>query len=178
MPHIVDIYTESVYENLKPLYANWEPTKPVALGDFGLVKGRAFLTLGNVSSRGIAIDQRSDVRRDQKYFASEGNTEVAFHGKGSVPVSGVINAKATLEVKFSSEKAVFFNAADCAYSMIADKVALGGAVMQQFEAGKWEREWAIVTDLITAGSTTIAVSGSGSGSLTLEAQGNVPQIDL
>jgi hypothetical protein len=178
MPAIAQIYTESVYDNLKPLYANWDPGRPVQLGDYGTVQDRNFMYLGNVSQLGIAFDKRADPRRDHKYFASKGATDVTFHAKGSAPVGGAVNAKASLQVQFSSEEGVFFNAAQCEYVMVADKVALGVEIMRRLDAGEWKKQWAIVTDLVNSGSTTIAVSGASSAEIAFEAEGEVPQIDL
>lgn len=178
MSGVVRIYTDAVYENLKPLYANWEPGKPLQLGDFGTMRDNTFITLGNIADLGLKFSERVDTTKDHKYFASEDSTEVKFHAKGSIPVSGVVNATASLEVNFASKNAVFFNAADCEYFMVANKVELGKAVMALYERKSWKREWAVVTDLIQAGASTIAISGSNSSSIVFEATGNVERINL
>lgn len=178
MSSIAEIYTEAVYDNLKPLYGNWEPGRPVKLGDFGLLRGRIFIYLGNIEERGISFQTRTDPAKDQKYFSSAGDTQINFYAKGSVTSSGVVNEKARVEIRFSSRKAVFFNAAGCSYTMIADKVALGRRVMDLFRRGEWQREWAIVTDLVEAESTTLAVSGADQAAIAFEATSDVPYIDL
>jgi hypothetical protein len=86
--------------------------------------------------------------------------------------------KASLQIDFSSEEAVFFNAAECAYDMIEDKAALGTEVIQRFKSNTWDREWAVITDIVNAGSTTIAVSGGTTSSVVFQASGKVPQINL
>src|SRR5262249_26921849 len=88
------------------------------------------------------------------------------------------NAKATLEIGFSSEDAVFFNAAGCVFHSVAKKMALGKELMKRYAAGEWKREWVIITDIIKAGATTIVVSGGSNASIVLEATGDVNQIDL
>jgi hypothetical protein len=177
MAEIVEIYTRAVHQSLEPLYANWEPTLPVQLGDFGPVRNDRLVHLGNIGSLGIVFATRSSALKDQKTFGSKGTTEVKFNAKGTIPVEGVV-PKASLEVAFSSEEAVFFNAAECNYTMIEDKILLGRGVMERFEAGAWRREWAIVTNLVHSGSTTLAVSGGKSASIVFEATAEVPQIDL
>jgi hypothetical protein len=62
--------------------------------------------------------------------------------------------------------------------MIEDKAALSAEIMKQFAAGTWDREWAVITDIVNAGATTIAVSGGTTSSVVFQASGNVPQIDL
>jgi len=178
MSSIVEIYTNAVYDNLNPLYANWEPGRPIQLGDFGVMRSRTFICLGNISDFGMTFSKRTDPATSNKFFASQDTAEVKFHAKGAAPVSGVVNVKATLEVNFSSQDAVFFNAADCEYTMIANKVALGKAVMAKYEQDEWQREWIVVTDLVKAGATTVVVSGARTASIVLEATGDVERINL
>lgn len=185
---ISEIYTKSIYDNLKPLYANWDPRKPVQLGDFGVMRDCTFIYLGNISQFSkdfpqLKFTERSSPTTDHKSFSSKGTTEVKFNAKGSVSVGGVVNVKPTLEVNFSSEESTFFNAAECQYSMIADKVSLSNTIMDMYhkrdgEKRKWEREWAVVTDLVKAGSTTIAISGGSSASIVFETTGDVESINL
>lgn len=177
MSSIAEIYTDVVYDNLKPLYANWEPGRPLELGDLGVMRDRTFSYLGNIRDLGITISERTDPASDHKFFASEGTTEVKLHSKGSVSIGGVANAKPMLEVNFSSKEAVFFNAADCSYTMIADKVGLGRAVMAKYKKD-WQREWVVVTDLVKAGATTVTVSGGKTASIVFEATGDVERINL
>ena len=178
MSGIAKIYTDVVHQNLNPLYANWEPGRPVELGDLGLLRDHTFVYLGNIRDHGIKISERADPASDQKFFASEGAAEVQFHAKGSVPLNGIVTAKAALEVNFSGKEAVFFNAAGCNYTMIADKVRLGREVMDRYKAKQWQREWAVVTDLVKAGNTTLAVSGGNAASIVFEATGDVERINL
>lgn len=176
--HISQIYSDEIRNNLRPLFANWQPSQPVALGDFGKLEGNIFVRLGNVRQFGITFEEHSENRKDQQSFASKGSADIKFNAGGSAPVGGTVNVKANLEVTFSSEDSVFFNAAECKYLMIADKVSLGEAVMERYHAKKWDRAWAVVTDVIKAGATTLAVSGSKASSIVFEATGNVPNINL
>jgi hypothetical protein len=50
--------------------------------------------------------------------------------------------------------------------------------MDWYAKNDWNRAWAVVTDLIQAGATTVAISGGQAASLLLEATGDVPAIDL
>jgi hypothetical protein len=176
--HISSIYSEEIHNNLRPLYANWEPTQPIALGDYGKLEDDIFIRFGNVTDLGIKFGERKDNRKNQKFFTSKGSTEYNFNAAGSAPVGGTVNVKANLEINFSSDRAVFFNAAECQYSMIDNKVALGDEVMRKYRKGEWKRSWAVVTDIIVAGATTLAVSGGTSSSVVFEATGNVPNINL
>jgi hypothetical protein len=174
MSAIVDIYTDAVHDNLRPMYANWQPGMPVELGDYGVLNGNHFIHVGNVADLGIKFTVRTDKSKDQINFSSKGSTKVTLNAAGT----GGSNVKANLQIDFSSEESVFFNAAECGYDMIEDKAALGADVMKRFKGGTWEREWAVITDIVNAGATTIAVSGGTSSSVVFQASGNVSQIDL
>lgn len=68
MASIVEIYTGAVRANLKPLFANWEPGKPVELGDYGILSGDAFIHIGNIKDLGMRFGVRDDASMDRKYF--------------------------------------------------------------------------------------------------------------
>jgi hypothetical protein len=180
MSSLADIYTSAVYGNLKPLYGNWFPDTPIKLGDYGTLNNNQFIPLGNIGdpSIGITFKVTSSPSSDQINFSSSGTTKVTLTAAGTANVSGGVSVKASLEVDFSSQESVFFNAAGCSYNMIEDKVTLGASIMNLFNNGTWNRDWAVVTDLVATGSTTIAVSGGQSSSVVFQASGNVPQIDL
>jgi hypothetical protein len=180
MTSIVEIYTGAVRANLKPLFANWEPGKPVELGDYGILSGNTFIHVGNIKDKdlGMRFDVRKDSKSDRKYFSSEGSTEIKLNAKGATNVSGALNAKATLEINFGSKEAVFFNAADCQFSMIQDKASIGREIMKRYKSGHWDRGWAVVTDMVQAGATMIAISGTDQASVIFEAKGDVEKINL
>jgi hypothetical protein len=177
MSDLPRLYTTALYNNFRPLYANWDPDRPVDLGTYGILRNRLFIPLGNFKDRTL-LKEDVNPNPSQKTFSSKGTTQVTFHALGSAPAGGPAQGKATLEIGFTSEDAVFFNAAGCVFHSVADKVALGKEIMKRYVAGDWRREWALVTDVIKAGATTIVVSGAGNASIVLEATGKVKEIDL
>ncbi len=139
MSSIVQVYTKAVYDNLKPLYANWEPGKPLQLGDFGVMRDYTFVYLGNISQFGIQFASRTNPSVDQKFFASQGSTDVKLKAGVQAPAGGAADMRGTITVSFTSQDAVFFNAAGCEYTMIGNKVDLGKAVMVRYEQDSWQR---------------------------------------
>ncbi len=83
-----------------------------------------------------------------------------------------------IDIKFSSKHSVFFNAAACVPAQIQDQIKLGNDILSLFKAGKWQKDFVVVTNLYKGGSTTAIVSASGSASIGLDAQGDIPVIDL
>lgn len=178
MSSIAKIYTSAVRSNLKPLFGNWQPSQPVSLGDYGILRDDTFICLGNIKDLGIVITEEQSERTDHQYFASKSGAEVSFSAKGSPLPGGAVDVNASMSVAFSSSEAVFFSAAECRYSMVKDKVALGAQVIERSHKHTWKREWVVVTDRVDAGSATIVVSGGDSASITFDATGDVAQIDL
>ncbi len=181
MNGIASIYTKTLYENFQPLHATWPPDSPVELGDFGFVDAsRQFHKMGKVKAdRGLTFTvSKQPGKPFQMSFASQGKTQVKLNAKGEASAGAPATVRASLEVTFSAENAVFFNAAECVSSIVENKAALGDEIMKLYDAGKWDYRWAVITDLIEVGATTIAISGANSASIVFGATSDVPQIDL
>jgi hypothetical protein len=176
MPTIEHIYTTAVYDNLK-MYATWEPTRPVELGTYGELRGRRFIPVGRVSDAGL-LKPVVNPGESRRSFTANKTAAFQFRAKGEGPVGGVPAARAALQIDFATKDDVFFNAAGCTYHSVADKRALGVKVAEWYGKGRWERRWAVVTDLIKAQATTVLITGGGNSSIVLEAAAEVPKIDL
>ncbi|MBA4418293.1 MAG: hypothetical protein C0392_10350 [Syntrophus sp. (in: bacteria)] len=178
MNTIAEIYTESVHKMLRPLFANWEPYNPLELGDYGIMDGNTFIRIGNIKDFNVSFNVREDMSKGKKNLSIKDLAEVKLHhARGSAALEGAINTKAQLEINFLSEEAVFFNAADCQFRMIRDKALVGRKIMQKYRTGEWERPWAVVTDVVRARTTTVAVSGGKDSSIVFEAQSGIDLID-
>lgn len=114
------VYTEQVYIHLGPMYGHWEPGSPVQIGDYGLLTGRRFDRIGNISTLGASIPATTKVDDgSHRHFSSSQSTQVEVRTKADT------GGEAEVEIKFSGSTGVFFNAAGCHYSAVADKLALG-----------------------------------------------------
>jgi len=179
MEKIWEIYTDNIHANLKPFYANWPPNFPIALGDFGLLQGNMFLRKDSLKSA-FGIDVRPLRHPGDKTtyaYRSAGSTEVKFHPKAQAQL-GPVPVKASVAVSFKSKSAIFFQAAGCEIEAVDGEVALGDAVLQLLAERRWNPDWHIVTRLVRAGATTMIVSAEGGASIVLEADAEVPTIDL
>src|ERR1051325_357538 len=108
MDRVAEIYTTSVHHHLKPLYANWEPARPLKLGDYGTLSKGSFNYFGNVADMGVEFEVRRSSDTHRRSFASAGGTTVNLHARESTEY-----VRAALEIRFSAADAVFFNAANC-----------------------------------------------------------------
>lgn len=99
MTSIAKIYTNEVYNNLRPLFANWEPNQELKLGDYGVLQDDAFIYIGTLNDLGFDIGSyghRSRSGKDYIYFCTEGAVKVNISSSpGTSPVH------ATLQITFS-----------------------------------------------------------------------------
>lgn len=184
MTSTAKLYASEIKKHFRTLYANWEPGGLVELGDYGVLDGNIFTPLGKLSqdfpefSKGF-IKTQKDSTKDHKEFRSESGVDVSFSAKGSVNGAGTTLVKAALEVKFGHKDAIFFNAAECTTDRIANKAKVGEVLKKLFEDGKWKRTFCVVTDLVTAGQTIIAISQGNNSMINFEANSpKVERIDL
>jgi hypothetical protein len=180
MATVTEIYCEDLHDNFQELYATWPPGNPLRLGDFGLIRDHdVFVRQGNIADKfGITFKPRDDSTGDDYEYTSSDSVTVAFHGKlNGNAGGGTVNAG--VDIGFSSKNSVFFVAADCTTTSIEDQVTLGEEIMDRFAHKKWNRDWAIITSVIGAAATTVAVSGAANASISLEAKDSgLPAVNL
>jgi hypothetical protein len=175
---VAEVYAKEINQNFKKLFANWEPSYPVNLGDYGTIDDKLFSPLGNILDFGISFDICEDTVKSHKQFSPQGSVVMSFHAKGSVQMNGVLNVNPCLELSFNKENTVFFNAAGCEYHCIKNKLNLGSELKRLLSQNQWNKNWVVVTDVIKAGSTTIVVAGSDASKAIIEATVSVEPIDL
>jgi len=183
MTAIATIYAQILHENLKMVFATWPLGAPVQLGDYGKMQhGYLFSRLGNIGSDyGIKVTEKSGVETSWKYKSSktdEVNIKAGSNVNPNVPGGPPIAVKANLTISFKRENAVYFNAAKCTYYGIDNQIAVNKRVLELFGQEQWDGDYVVVTSLFKAGATTAIISSSNNSAVTIEASGDVPNIDL
>lgn len=180
MRDVSEIYTTEVHRHLRPLFGNWPLDRRIGLGDYGVMHGSAFDRLGNVTEFGLTFDVQHSPATTHYQFSSSEKTTVTMLGKGAAADGGDARLNPTLRIDFLSGEAAFLNAAGCKISSIGSKRVLGEEVLKLFREGskKWTYGWCVVTDLVAAESTTIAVARAGRSSIMFETTAECDSIDL
>ncbi|WP_396625625.1 hypothetical protein [Luteitalea sp.] len=172
-------YCTQLQKNLTGLHANFPPNRPLALGDYGVKRDDVFQRLGNIRTLGVAFTATEGTSESTIQFKSAGAVDVEFFAKGTARVGAVPAVNAGLDLKFTRENAVFFNAAGCTLTQVDDIAAVGEALAALLAAGRWDSGFYVVTSLVQAASTTAVVSSSRGSEVGLEASSDlVPHIDL
>ncbi len=174
MSKLANLYANELKRHFKILYANWEPGGPLHLGDYGILDGNIFIPKGNLKNdfiefKGNVIKITADPTADHKEFKSERAVEINLVAKGTV-TAGIPLAKAALEVKFGRKDSIFFNAAGCTTNRISNKLKVGEILKELLKEKKWEKEYCVVTDLVKAGRTVIAISQGRNSTISFEAE--------
>ena len=178
-----NVYCDVVKNHFRIYYANWLPAKTLDLGDYGMLQGNIFIKLGNVKNdflelKGAVIQEFTEQSKNHYEFTSSRDVEIKTTAKGTVGNIG-ITANATLGIQFHSENSVFFNAAECTTKFISNKAEIGKIIMNLYRENRWRFNYVLVTDIIKAGRTLIAISSAENSSISFEASSpNISHIDL
>jgi hypothetical protein len=83
-----------------------------------------------------------------------------------------------VSISFANVGSVFFNAAGCSINEVEDHVTLGKEILDLFKDKRWDDDWCVVTRIVHATSTSVAIAKDIGATLKLEAIGDKNQIDL
>ena len=161
-------YCNQIHEELR-LHANFPPNRPIALGDYGLLKDGIFERLGNIGQLGIGFKPIQGMGQSTFQYKSKGNVDFSLTAKGDIQPSGVPAARAGIDLKFASENGIFFVASGCRATAIDNLRAVEAALIQLLDQGQWETGFYVVTEINQAARTTAIASADRSCEVKLEA---------
>lgn len=158
-------------------YATWNPGVPLSLGDVGTFKNNIFTKLSNLKDQSIGIDfeTRPDPTKTTLEHNSKGSITVTTKLSGTVAPQGSVlsNLDAGIIVEFSKENSTLFKANNTTSPSIKDAIKLGNDIIKIYKAGKWNKEWVVITELVEAESATIIISNSSNSKIELKANANI-----
>lgn len=174
------IFRSSFRKHFANHEANYPPTTPIAIGDFGEMQNGFFVRLGNIkNSFGLDYSILGDDDPTYEQFKSDASVEVNFRAKGDIAAGGIPVAKAQIELKFSSEKSFFFSSAEVRYLQMDNLFEIGQKLVALYDDDKWKKRFVLVSRILEGKNTVIVISGSSGASVTIEAEtGEIPNMDL
>lgn len=150
--------------------ATWTPGMHLALGTIGVIDDdHVFVPVSSIDQFGIGFKEAVLDNNDSKEtfnYASAGAVEIGLKlaGKPSVLTPHLPIERAGLGVRFNRGNAIVFRAEGATHLRMADEFSLAEEVISLIKAGRWDKDWSIVTHLIRAASTTVLVArSSGAG---------------
>jgi hypothetical protein len=108
-------------------------------------------------------------------YKSANAVDRQFKAKGTAPAIGSIltEADAGITFNFSKKDAIYFLATDCAITRIADQEPLRDAILDAYNASRWERDYVVVTELVAVSGMTIITSEGSNGKYELKAKAGI-----
>ncbi len=163
-------YTSELREQLR-FNATWTPGVPLRLGLIGEIDDGVFVPTTSLDTFGIKFGEDAlDDSGESLSYASAGAVNFTFKAAGetSTALPNLPPTKAGLGINFSKEEATIFRADGLRHASIADEIALRHDVASLVKNALWDRDGAIITSIVHAGSTTALVSRSSGAGLEFE----------
>jgi hypothetical protein len=174
---ISESYCKSLHKNLKPLHAVWPLGMPIELGSIGELKNGVFLFRKHIRdvSSAFTVTPESGPAMVQYSFTNEKGVHVEMTPRAKASVGGAVGVKAGMEIKFSQKDLVYFNAAGCTNLVVKNAGQLEDEIKALYKRRRWNLDWVVVVQLVSAQATTAIISSSSQSSISLEASS--PTVD-
>ena len=70
-------------------------------------------------------------------------------------------------------KSTVYEAVGCVSPSIENQLEVGNAILEKFRQGEWNKDWAVITELVNTDSATILISNSSNSKIELSVSGNI-----
>jgi hypothetical protein len=157
-------YTDEISRALGYL-GTWMPQETLRLGDIGAMVNRTIEVSETLAALGVQFEERADENLGDWGFASSGAVTLSAETdlKAGVPATVPVGAIGG-ELRFSHDHAVFFRMEEAHVRRIDNLDEVRDAILKLADAGKWKRDWLVVTQLWEAQRCTAMLAGSNDAS--------------
>lgn len=155
-------------------FATWLPGTPMAIGDIGVFKKNVFTKISNLSDKGIQFEIEPDTTESDIEHHSSGNVIITTKAAGKViPDSTLSEINAGISVDFKRANSILFKANRTTTPSLKDQIKLGQQILALYKKGEWDKDWAVITELVHAQSSSILIATESESKIELEATGNI-----
>ncbi len=155
-------------------FATWLPGTPLALGDIGVFKQNVFTKIGNLSDKGIAFDIERDTTQSDIEHHSSGEVSITIKAAGqTVEGSQLPSIDAGVTVNFGNKNSILFKANGTTSPSIQNQIKLGKQIVELYRKGSWDKDWAVITELVHSTSSSIIISNESGGKIDLKVKGDI-----
>jgi hypothetical protein len=171
---IHDQYTKEIHEELD-YNATWLPTVQLAPGDVCDLRGHQIQVVSHLNEFEIPFElENSPVATDIEY-ASAGGVSIQFKASGEPPPTGSLLdvSDAGISLSFTRSQGVVLRMAKCTSKRLKSKEKVGDQILARHYAGRWPEGYVVVTEIVSAGASTIIISSGEGAGLDLKAKGGV-----
>ncbi|MGO9779233.1 MAG: hypothetical protein ACLPQY_05585 [Streptosporangiaceae bacterium] len=152
----VDAYIAEIKKRSK-YRATWLPTTTVTPGDIGRLDGQRFVVETSLAALGISFTVvAGDAEADYEFSSSTVRVQAQAAARLTVAAAPAM----TLRAEFRDAGGFLFAAYDCASHRIQRIDVLKEDVLRLYGDGRWDRDWLIATEVVTAESLITLISAS------------------
>jgi len=175
MTELVELYTKGIKRKLENYWAAWLPGTHFAIGDIGTLNGYLFEKVGTLGELKLKYYAETDADPSPLDISSEAGVAVSLKAAGETNPSftHIGAAEAGLKIEFGAQGAFILQAPEMFASEMGDRLNLRDQIIGAFDKGVWEKDWLVITRLLTATSATVLISRSSNASLELTAKANL-----
>lgn len=161
-------------------FATWLPSAPLKLGDVGVLHKSEFTKITSLQELGVEFKEEADTSKADIEHNSKGAVSISKSADAKSENSPLGNASVSISIEFSKENAILFKANGTSSPRIANQFKIGKDIKKLYQAGEWDKNWIVVTEVVNAESGTILISSSANGKIELKASGkiNAAEIDI
>ena len=175
---LIENYVDTVRRETG-MFGVYPPNQRIRLGDFGFVKDGRFVRHGNIHNLDSSIPVREIVSsaKMNREFKSR-KTRKTVIGAGASGSAGPVTLRARLLLDFASESSVYFAVAGCTHKQLDSLGAISNEIVARSKASQWNDDYRVVTALVESENTTVVLAREESSQVVLEADADVPLIDM
>lgn len=177
----VKFYLEDLKKKSKGYRPTWLPAVRLSVGDYGVLEKDVFSREGNIyTDFKIEVKPKPGEKSPSLNFSSEKGVALTTKIKGKVEPKAELlgEADAGFIVEFSKGSGYICNLKEYSVTLIENLGKIKTEVLQRFNEGKWDENHVIISQVITADSSTILVSGQSSTKLEFKANADVKVADM
>lgn len=168
---IYDQYTKEILEQLN-YNATWLPTVQLTPGDVCDLRGNEIRLVAHLTEFDIPSESENlPVKTDFEY-ASAGGVSIQFKASGDPPPTGSLLevSEAGIALSFSKSSAVLLRMAKCTSKRLKSLQKIGDQVLALHNADKWPDGYVVVSEIVSAGASTIIISSGEDAGIDLSAK--------
>ena len=161
-------------------WTTWQPGVRLRLGDVGSVERGDFVPIDDLASKGIEIQEIPAGGRDDLLYDSNGNAKVELKLTGALAqgFSALTAADAGARITFSNGATVFVLLRGLRETRVRNVPALAEQVVREAWNGWWQKDFAVITHLVSAASGTILLASQSDAAVELRAKAGVGSAGL
>lgn len=167
-------YTKEIHDEIQYLAA-WLPGIHLELGDCGPVdRDWLFSRERSLVEFKVPFEHEPRGKRIDAHHESKGSVEYVIQGEGeNANISNLPAGKAGIDIKFTRENAVILETNDAYEVSITDIYQLQRDLLYLARRDRFPEGYAVITNIVTAGATTVLISSSSSAHFTLSAEADL-----